>query len=112
MAIAIVIFCILAKATLSIWSKAGNADAKLGEAQKELDKLKSSQEDLSAKVAYLSTDSGKENEVRTKYHAIKDGESVAVIVDDSPSVSPSANQAQAAAAVPSWWQKILRMIGL
>jgi cell division protein FtsB len=85
---------------------------RLADAQVQLAKLQSRQADLSDEIAYLSTDDGKEAEVRSKYHAVKDGESVAVIIGaGSDENSEAASSTQVASPEP-WWQKLLDLIGL
>ena len=107
--VAIVACGILAKATWSIHQKAVVSEAKLSQAQSELAKLQARQADLQSQVSYLSTDQGIEAELRTKYHAVKDGESVAVIVDDK-------NKAAVVDATSteqvSWWRSFLSFFGL
>jgi cell division protein FtsB len=105
----LIILVLLGKAAWNIHEKARTADIKLSEASDQLAKLQESQRDLSAKVAYLSTDQGVEAEMRTKWKAVKAGESVAVIVDDSQQAA-----AGAASSTPSggWWGAVLRFLGL
>jgi len=107
--ILLIIFLFLARATWVIHQKAVLSAVKLAEEQVEYAKLQSRQADLAHQVSLLSSDEGIESELRTKYRAVKDGESVVVIVDKD----------QAAAAVeasssPSlnWWQGLLHMVGL
>jgi len=106
----LVVLGFLTKAAWSIHAKASQSSQKLALEQAELAKLQKNQNDLSSQVAYLSTDQGVEAEMRSKFKAVKDGEQVAVIVDD---------QSQTAAAIeatstPSvgWWGRFLRFLGL
>jgi hypothetical protein len=75
--------------------------------------LSQRQQDISRRVDYLSTDQGVEAEIRTKYHAIKEGEQVAVIVDGSQAANAlqSASGTQAT-STPGFWRRLLRTFGL
>lgn len=107
----LVVFAILAKAAWNIHEKASLSSQRLALEQAQMDKLRQSQSDLAAKVAYLSTDQGMEAEMRAKFKAVKDGEQVAVIVDDG---SQTAAVAEATSTQPTvgWWGRFLRFIGL
>ncbi len=106
--IALVIVCgILVRATWNINQKASVGSVRLSHAQAEFSKLEQRKNDLSGKVNKLSNDEGLEAEIRTKYRAVKEGESVAVIVE---------NQAAAAAGVVAtstegWFRRLLHKIG-
>ncbi len=106
---ALIVFVLLARATWGVYEKASQSAQRLAEAETELDKLKQHQDDLSRKVSYLSTDQGVEAEIRTKYRAVKEGESVAVIVDTDQTAS--AMNATSTAKV-GWWGRLLQKIGL
>jgi cell division protein FtsB len=105
-----ILFIILAKAAWNIYQKADESAAKLSEADAGLAKLEDRQADLSAQVGYLSTPAGVEAELRTKYRAVKDGESVAVIIDDTQAGSTTGEQASSTLA--SWWRRLLHAVGL
>ena len=79
---ALVVLGFLIKAAWGSHQKAVQSSQKLSTEQAELAKLEQNQNDLSSQVAYLSTDQGVEAEMRTKFKAVKEGEQVAVIVDD------------------------------
>jgi cell division protein FtsB len=107
----LILFVILVKATWSIHQKAAVSSQRLSQAQTELAKLEAHQKDLANQISYLSTDQGVEAELRTKYRAVKAGESVAVIVDKDQQAQVI--QASSTAAVSaSWWQKVLHFFGL
>ena len=107
-----VLLLILAKTTSNIHEKADLSAAKLETAQLELDKLEKHRQELARQVDYLSTEQGIEAELRTKYRAVREGESVAVIVGEE-TITP-----EATTTVPinseeiSWWGKVLRTFGL
>lgn len=108
--VAVIIFAVLVKATWSIHQKVLVSNIKLSQAQTELAKLKARDTDLATQVNYLSSDQGIEAELRTKYRAVKDGESVAVIVDDPNQTASMANASSTAAV--GWWASILNWFGL
>jgi len=122
--IVIMLFAIVTRAAWTIHEKAVSGAAKLSQAAAELEKLQARQSDLTEKVAYLSTDNGIESEIRTRYRAVKPGESVAVIVDDSQTASADAadqsdmgqdstSSAQATSTAPlGWWGRLLRKLSL
>jgi len=63
-------------------------------------------------VSRLSTDEGIEAEIRSKYPAVKQGESVAVIIGDSNLDSSSNDTATSSIQIvhTAWWEKVLQMI--
>lgn len=48
----------------------------------ELQKIMTRQNNLVASLNYLKTDQGVENEIRSKFRAVKEDEKVSVIIDD------------------------------
>lgn len=108
----IVVVFVLARASLNINNKVELSAVKLQQAQANLDKLMEHQRDVSRKVEYLSTEQGIEAEIRTKYHAVKDGEQVAVIVDDSKKLNNSQTASTTTATSSSgFFRRILRVFG-
>lgn len=101
---------ILVRAAWNIHEKAVVADERLSQAQAELAGLEQQKESLSSSISYLSTPEGMEAELRDKYHAVKAGESVAVIVDDASSASSTSSVASSSPA-DSWWGKLVDFIG-
>jgi len=109
MLIALALLFFLARAAWNVHKSADSVSVKLSQAQAEEEKLKAEQSDLSAQVYKLSTPSGLESELRTKYRAVKEGESVAVIVNDDQATSSSATNTS---TTNGWWNKLLGLIGL
>ena len=106
---AVIILVILGRAAWNVHQKANMSSARLEQAQVELAKLTARRVDLSDKVASLSTPEGIETEMRTKYRAVRDGELVAVIVDDATTTLTV--QASSTPPTVSWWRRFLRMFG-
>ncbi|MBP6858219.1 MAG: hypothetical protein KBC33_00090 [Candidatus Pacebacteria bacterium] len=111
MIVAAVLLAVLAKAGWNLNEKARVSSSRLEQAQAELAKLRDREAKLSDTVGYLSTERGLENEIRSKYHAIREGESVAVIVDDSKTAAVvNASVTQATSSV-GWFRRMLRVFG-
>ena len=77
----------------NIHDKAMLAEERLDQAKTELADLEQQKSDLTASIGKLSTPAGMEATLREKYHAVKEGESVAVIVDNSPTSTGSSSMA-------------------
>ena len=107
-ALLLVVCSILIKASTNLNKKSNLGAEKLQQAQAELQKLKDRQSDLTFKVEHLSSDEGLESEIRAKYRAVKDGESVAVIVDDEKAAVIEASTTPET----SFWRRLLQKIGL
>ncbi len=108
LALLVVIVVVLIRATSNISHKAELGAARLAQAQAEYHKLTDRQTDLSTKVTQLSSEDGLESEVRAKYRAVKEGESIAVIIDDKKAVVVEATST----VQLGWWQSLLHRIGL
>jgi hypothetical protein len=104
---------IIGRAVFNIYQKAGISEAKLNQAELELAKLTQYKNEISERVGNLSTEQGLETEVRTKYHAVKQGESVAVIVDDSQlaNITNASTSSQISTLTIPWWRKLMRRFG-
>jgi len=101
---------LIVRGAWNIHEKALLAEDRLDQAKAELADLQSQKTSLSASIDHLSTPAGMEAELREKYHAVKEGESVAVIIDPD---ADNATSGQSTTTPPiSWWGKLLRMIGL
>ena len=110
MIVAIILFVILSKAVWNIHEKANVGKAKLDQASAELSRLKTRQDEVSTKVAYLSTDQGVESELRTKYLAVKEGEQVAVIVSQTDGTTSTTTEVVKESE--GWFSKVLQWLGL
>jgi cell division protein FtsB len=109
----LIVLFFLAKATWNIKEKAELSSLKLTQAQTELAKLKDRQTELSVKVARLSSEEGFEAEIRSKYPAIREGESVAVIIEeDSQLANASGASTTEDLNKKGWWRKLLAFFGL
>lgn len=105
--LALVLLVFLTRAAWNVHRSADVASAKLSQAQSEVDDLKAQQSNLSEKINYLSTPAGVETELRTKYRAVKQGESVAVIVGEDATTSVATSTQEI-----GWWGRVLQFVGL
>jgi cell division protein FtsB len=114
--IAIIALVFMVRGAIGVHDKALLAQDRYDQAQTELESLQDQKESLSTSIDRLSTPAGVEAELREKYHGVKEGESVAVIVDPSSSPKDLAGTSTAVVASStselSWWGYILRFIGL
>lgn len=74
--------------------------------QAELNKILERKKELAQSIDYLKTEQGIEAEIRSKFRVVKDGESVAVIVDDDKPTTTIV-----ASSSPSLWQKFTGFFG-
>ncbi len=108
----LIISVLLVRATFNIREKTLLGQEKLSRAEAELIKLEEKKKVLTDRVAYLSTEQGVEAELRTKYRAVKEGESVAVILDDkNQAAALVASSADTSDADLSWWGRFIRFVG-
>jgi cell division protein FtsB len=106
-----ILFVFLARATWNLYSRVDTSAAKLAQAQTELAILKSRESNLARKVGYISTQQGIEAEIRSKFHAVKEGESVAVIIDDKDRTRQNqaavvGSASTTATTTRSWWRRL------
>lgn len=92
------------------WSKSGE---RLDKARQEIAMLEQKELELNTKVQYLRTDEGVQAEARRKYRALREGESVAVIVeeDNTPNASTVSAVTMAEASSSGFLGKILQFFG-
>ena len=108
--VVIILFLFLTKAVWTIREKKLLSVSRLKATEDEFAKLEAHQKDLSDQINFLSTEQGMESELRTKYRAIRDGESVAVIIDNKQTVSVSKVEVNIENK-NSWWSRILQVFG-
>ena len=110
---ALVGFCLLAvifiKATWNVYEKERTSRDYVSSAQAQLDKLTLQKTNVSNAVAALRTSQGVEAEIRKKFRVVKDGEQIAVIVDDSATVSSDVTTATS--SEKGFWQGIAGFFG-
>ena len=76
------ILLVLLKALWGVYQKERMSSEYLAKEQIELEKAGERQKTLEKSVEYLKTDKGVEAEIRSKFRMVKEGEMVAVIIDE------------------------------
>ena len=105
-ALVIIIF-LLVQAVWGIYIKFEKSKVFAEKAQADLTTLQNREKTLAKSIESLSTEEGKEKELRDRFGVVKSGEKMIILVDDPVDVKPSANDLN-----DSWWHKILDTIGL
>lgn len=85
----LVLFLILVSGVWGVYSKARISRLNLEREKTELAKLAVRQQKLSTSIEYLKTEQGVEDEIRTKFRAVKDGEKIAVIINTNTTSTSS-----------------------
>jgi cell division protein FtsB len=96
------IIIILVRGVWGVYMKANISMENLEKEKLELQKLSIRQENLASSIDYLKTDQGIENEIRTKFRAVKEGEKVVIIVDNQ--VTPTTSPAIASTTRGIWYK--------
>jgi len=110
--IALILCVVLVNANRNIYDKVRSSKERLVAIQLKLAESEARKAELADKVAYLSTERGLETEIRTKFHAVKEGESVAVIIDEAKTAAVlNASETQATTTSSGWWKRVLRIFG-
>jgi len=107
----LIVFVILVRATWKMNQKVSASSLRLAQAQVEFEKLETRQGDLSTKINKLSSEDGLKSEIRSKYRAVKQGESVAVIIEDGIQASSTASSTSPHSKSPGFWSRIFQKIG-
>lgn len=92
--------------------KSATAGDRLALSEAAYERLSLRHDSLAAKVDYLSTSEGVESEIRTKFRAVEEGESVAVIVSEPGAKADISSSTSRTVTKRSWWQKIAWMLGM
>ncbi len=77
-----IIFISLLKGVWNVQKKTELSSSNLEKEKIELQKLVTREQNLASSIDYLKTEQGIESEIRTKFRVAKDGEMVAIIIDD------------------------------
>ena len=79
-----IIFGLFAKGAYTSFVKKRQADIEKDRYQERLDDLEATRTDLEAKIDKLETQRGREDEFRSRYNVVKEGETMIRIIDESP----------------------------
>jgi cell division protein FtsB len=104
-AILVIFFVITAFSIYKMYRKYDHAKTIRDDFQIELLQTKQHQAELQKNIDSLSTDRGKESEIRDRYRVVKDGEQMILIVDnqESPKLTPPPSKPL------TFWQKIINV---
>jgi cell division protein FtsB len=80
-----IVFIILIRAIFSVYQKQNISIQNLAKEKMEYEKMSQRKEKLVSSIEYLKTDDGVESEIRNKFRLVKQGESIAVIINDEAS---------------------------
>lgn len=105
------VFVFLLKASLTMAGKWKESGHKLTKTQTELAALAMKEDELSLRIEYMKSDEGVESEARRKYRAVKEGESVAVIVEED-AADTATNTTDSEENKVGFFRKVLRLFGL
>ncbi len=104
----LVVLCLMlvgiVNATFNVYQKHRLSSMNLDIATKEFDKLKDRHLTLASQIDRLHTEQGTEEEIRQKYRVVKEGEEIAVIVDENKK-----KQATASTTPEGFWQKLKKI---
>lgn len=104
----LIFFLILLKAVWGVYKKEHISDEYLYSEQKRLSEVVERQKELAKSVDYLKTDKGVEAEIRNKFRMVREGESMAVIINDKTSAAPEVPVTEPR----SWWTNMLRLFSV
>lgn len=109
--ILVVILGFSVRATWDVYEKERTSRDSLALSQRELDKIAAREQTLNQAIAYLSTQQGVETEIRKKFRVVKEGEEVAVILDDASGTVATSTTASRGGLL-GVWDGLLRLIGV
>ena len=101
-----IIFVILTRSLWGVYEKERISSENLSKEKTELEKLSLREKDLASALEYLKTDQGIENEIRSKFRVVREGEKVAVIVGEE-ATNIKEQLPTVSTTTPSLWYKIL-----
>jgi hypothetical protein len=102
----LIVLILMGRSAWNMHLSASASKSRLEDSRLALDRLRGEKKHVSDKIDVLSTPEGVESELRSKYRAVRDGESVAVIIDDVQ--SDTSNEATTTEEILGWREKFLR----
>jgi hypothetical protein len=103
----LIVAAILVRGLWGVWGKYQKSQALLSSAQNDLSGIEERQKTLSQAVSALSTDEGKERELRDRFALVKPGEHLVVLVDNAAAAEPAVQSVE-----KGWWARFWGMFGI
>jgi len=103
-AVLLVVTLILTKAAWNVFLKNNETRENLNETKSELSDLKKREVDLESEISRLNTEKGIDEEIRTKFRVVKEGEEMIMIID-----SPEVSSTSRAVEKESLWSKVMKL---
>jgi len=100
----IILVIFLGKATYNIYQKYKMSSENYLSTKKDYDNLKARKDMLDSEIGRLKTDTGIEEEIRSKFNVAKPGETVVVVINSSSSTSTDNNNLK-----EGLWSKFWKM---
>jgi cell division protein FtsB len=96
----------MSKALWGVYAKNRLAAAGRAQAERELTELEEQEKELTAKVDWLSTERGQEEEIRKNFAVVRPGEKVITIIDNAGTLTATTSiEAEA-----GWWGSLVDWI--
>ena len=97
-----IITILISSGVISVYKKAKLSEENLEREKRELERLAIREKTLTSSINYLKTDQGIEDEIRTKFRAVREGEKVVVIIDNQPTTTSVINTS----TTTSFWYRL------
>ncbi len=88
----IVLVALAGRATWGVYQKEKISQLNLDRLQAEITELKGREEYITSGIDRLGTDRGIEEEIRQKFKVVKDGEVMAILMDDEMAITASSTE--------------------
>ncbi len=97
----LVIVVFFLHSTWVVYGKKRESEAMAKASAAHVEELQARDADMKAKIERLGTETGLEEEIRSKFSVVKGGENMVIVVDGQNGSSGSAT------STDSWWRKLL-----
>ncbi|MCR4279328.1 MAG: septum formation initiator family protein [Candidatus Zambryskibacteria bacterium] len=102
-----VICFFLVRGAVGVMLKERASANKVEELEAQSEALESREAELNSEIARLETPEGIVEEIRDKFSVTREGEYVAIIVDDRPKATTT--EKSASERFKEWWEKLMRI---
>jgi hypothetical protein len=100
------------KPTWGIFQKSRESRRNVNEARAELLALENKKSELERDVAYIKSEHGRDQDIRSKFGMVKDGEKMIVIIRDGERQSPSPVVEPEPSFFKNTWSRFIAFFGL